>query len=288
MTSDVSIVIPSKDSPGIGDTVRSIRSSSTPPLEVVIVDASIPPLKVVVEPSDKFPLRLIHRPSSQLEAQAIGTRASIGDRILFLDSDQRLSRDLLLELSAMSEAAVMMREISPGNGLLSRLMTRNSDYLIRLSQLHPSVWGLAIPRLFLRRDLLRAFDELGPLVFSTGLWRDAHPDSVLFAFWASSNRIDISTSLGVARNPIYHVAPSLVALYRKTYAYGRKRAEFLKEYSKIAPEDSHSVPEIIARANLRRTYADRSAGINLAGFALDCLKLPAYLAGSVMSERGRM
>lgn len=285
MISEISIVIPSKNSPGIADSIESIRLSSYTPYEVVIVDASDPPLKLTGEASDKFQVHLISRRSTQLQAQEIGTRAATRERVLFLDSDQRLSPDLLLELSSRQEAAVMMREIAPGSGLIPRLMTRNADYLVRLSQIHPSVAGLAIPRFFSRSDLVRAFDEIGPGLFSTELWRDAHSDSVLFAAWATSNHRDISTSVGVAKNPIYHIPPTLAALYRKTFAYGKNRAEFLRGFSSRGSPELEQIPEIIAKANLHRVYFDRAIGVNMAGLILDFLKFPPYLAGSVLPRR---
>jgi glycosyltransferase involved in cell wall biosynthesis len=286
MNSDISIVIPAKNPSSLVSTLESIRRSSLPPLEVVVVDASDPPLTLPAVLSNKYPTRLITRKSTQLEAQAVGTRAASGSRVLFVDADQSLSTDLLLELSFKPEPAVMMRELSPGRTLLSRLMTRNSDYLIRFSEHHPSNLGLAIPRFFARSDLLRVFYRLEALVFSTGVWRDAHPDSVLFALWASTNNLDISKAVGIARNPIYHTAPTLGDLYKKTYAYGKKRAYFLREYQKLRSQDSDSIPEIIANANLRRVYFDRQVGINYSGLLLDCLKLPAYLAGSISPGRG--
>ena len=296
------MVIPSKDSPTLLDSLSSLSVSaardSSVSLEVLVVDSSVTPPAIDRRLADRISLTMISKDLNRLEARATGIEAACGDVLLNLDSDQTVHPDLLPTLAQSTTNSVVIPELPPGTDRWTSLVRRANQRTLSLFRRRPSVDIPVIPRLYRRQPLMNAV---------RALWRDAsrgnrgrlptrHEDTILFAYFLKANQWRESDCVGFVDVPIYHAVPPLAEVGRKSYHYGRD----LGRESRKASQGEFTLDPTIWRKAYRVDYSrvfrywDPSLGPDLEGLVYDLFRtcfygagvMSAYVWGSEQSGRG--
>jgi glycosyltransferase involved in cell wall biosynthesis len=287
---DISVVIPSKDSPGLAAALRSLESSalSHPKLsiEVVVVDSSdqLPP--IISGSSDRFDLRVIHKKLTLLEARIEGIEAARGDNILNLDSDQTIHPDLLPALIDAKAASVIIPELPTGPGRLSELVRRKNERALAEFRRRPSLIIPVIPRRYRREPLMKAIVSLrrqAPEQVPRHL-PTRHEDTILFAYFLNANGWTERECVGFVDTPIYHPVTGFSETARKYYRYGRDMGAESRMLLRGEMALNPGIWSYVYRVDLGRmlTYWDSDFGWNMSGFVYDFLRAPFYSVGVVL------
>lgn len=296
----ISVVIPSKDSPSLNDTLRSVAVAAsrlgTGDVEVLVVDSSEAPITVAPEVTEAGPPVIILRKSlGRLSARLFGFGRATGKWILNLDSDQLLHPELLREIVRSDRPAIVIPEVPPGDparwSRWERLAYRVHERNDRDFRAHPSLDLPVIPRAYDRELLTRAADailnrapEREPENLPT-----QHEDTVLFSYFLRVNRLPLDDSLGFASMPIYHPVPDLPATMRRSLRYGRA----LGRESRLRRQGSAGVDSLswrqVYRVDAARLtqYMSPTSRWNLPRMVYDSVRGCAYVPGIIGGYLGR-
>lgn len=148
--SRVSVVVPTRDSADvIGDCLRSLRSQSRPPDEVVVCDGGSSDETRAIASS--LGAVVVDHPPNRSAQRNRGADQATGTNLLFIDSDMRLTPEVIAQcLDAMSDgvAAVVIPEVFVGDGFWAGVRGHERTF-------YNGVWWIEAAR-FYRADAFRA------------------------------------------------------------------------------------------------------------------------------------
>jgi glycosyltransferase involved in cell wall biosynthesis len=272
----ISVVVPNRGGHSIHRCIASLRAGSTAPTEVIIVDRPAGGYAAIDDPT-LSPSRILESEARPAEARLLGLRCAKGDYVLFLDSDQEVSRDLVSELGSVAKPCGLVPEDTAASNVLSRLSaTRKSASMARFLA-HPSISELVAPRMYARHAVLSAYEELARRIPLRALWQ--HEDSLLFREFAQVHDLDLSKDIYIARNPIFNDQVRLPDLLRKTFAYGANRSAFLADVRSQSPYDADQIREFFGSLDAARPIRGRGGAIDPLPVLYDVIRAPAYVAG---------
>ncbi len=165
-TPRVSVVIPTRNSAKTLDKcLQSIHCQSFNQIEVIVVDAFSSDETAKIAKS--YQAKLVQAKGFQSKARNIGVQNSTGDFVLFLDSDQVLSRMVIADCInlCLNDGARMVRvpEVFVGHSFWSNCSAVWRNNYDKVEALYGDRLGLVHgkPRFFYRTDLEKAglFDE---------------------------------------------------------------------------------------------------------------------------------
>ena len=283
----ISVVIPSKDSPTLLNTLASLAASAaratSVSLEVLVVDSSATPPAINRDLGDRISLTLISKDLTLLEARATGIEAASGDVLLNLDSDQTVHPDLLPSLARSTSPSVVIPEFPPGTDRWTGLVRRANQRTLSLFRRRPSLDIPVIPRLYRRQPLMNAVGALrdDAAQRTRGRLPTRHEDTILFAYFLKVNRWRESECVGFVDVPIYHAVPPLPEVGRKYYHYGRDLGRESRGTSKGELTLDPTIWRMVYRVDYSRIlrYWDTDLGPDLEGMAYDLFRTCFYGAG---------
>lgn len=255
---DVSIVVPTYDSAEtLTRCLMSMKNQTHSSYEVVIVDnfSSDKTMEIV----KKFEARTIQKRGNAALARNIGAANSIGQYILFLDSDQALSPTVVEECikKCREERAGMVRipEIFVGRGFWSNCSAVWKNYYQKVEQLYGATKDILSgePRFFAREQISR----LG--MFNMALvWGE---DYDLYERLREAN-----VKEATCKSSVYHYElVSLRGFLVKNLHYGKYMPTFVQQTQR------HILPSMVRHALLTTREVSR-----------DFWKSPATIVGCVI------
>ena len=220
----ISIIIPTKNSGSTLDKcLTSIINQGYSKIEIIIVDTHSTDNTIYI--AKKYLAEIIQTDWKLLGARYLGFKASKGDYILYLDSDQILNPETIQQsvLAFIEYDMLCLEEESyRPQSFIQKLTAADRKLVNRLSNLHlDPLEGVLIPR-FYKYDLLdRVFKNIDvDLLHNLAI----NEDCILY-FQACS----ISSNIGIIPKSLMHLDPSsLVDYFRKNYLYGKNTRELLK------------------------------------------------------------
>jgi glycosyltransferase involved in cell wall biosynthesis len=290
----ISVVIPSKDSPTLNETLRSIVLAAdgvgSSSVETIVVDSSSAP---VAEPpaARKAGLNLviIRKSLGRLPARLLGFSRARGKWILNLDSDQVVHPDLLSEIVKHDRPAVVIPEVPNGNPSRwtrwERLVHEAHKRIDRDFRAHPSLDLPVIPRAYDRDFLNRAADAILDDAPNRRLELvpTRHEDTILFSYFLRVNHLSLVDSLAFSTVPIYHTIPDLSDTVRKYLRYGRDfgREARLIRVGSMGVDSSAWKQVYRVDAALVAQHWSLSPGWNFSGLVYDGVRGCSYIPGIV-------
>lgn len=212
----ISVVIPTLNSEKYLDQcLSSIRNQTTKEVEIIVVDGySSDDTWDIVQSYDSI---LVKRRCNVSEARNIGLELAQGDFVLFLDSDQVLSRGVLSECIQLCREgkvdSVILPEESRGDSFWARCIVFENQVKIVVS-------GKELPRFF-RTDAVRSVGgyDVG-LIFGEDLDLMIRLERAGF-------------KVGRVRGRVYHFEHSSFSrIAMKYFTYGKNLSVLLDKYSR--------------------------------------------------------
>lgn len=257
----ISVVSRTKDDPQAADFVDNItRNFSDLDYELIIVDSSI---HKPVHSSDPD-VKIIRKNEGMFPAKITGIRAARGENVLFLDADQRVTKELVHELYRSTNDALLIRERSMNSNLMGKLLDfQRRDVLFFSESKHYSPFVTAVPRFFKLEIVLEAADRLR----SEGCI--SHEDSILYY-----EAYDLLRSIGTSRNSLLNIDPSFIAFVKKSYGYGRSVRGI---YKSGRDEKCDGYEELITKLN--KSYKELYTTRLSPGLVVTLIRMVWYLLG---------
>ena len=285
----ISVVIPSKDSPTLPGTLNSLTvSASRAPsisLEVIVVDSSTRPLTVAPNISDRINLTVIRKDLRRLEARIEGIKATRGENIFSLDSDQIVHPDLLAALARATSAAVVIPELPLNGSHWAKLVQRTNERSTTLFRRRPTLDIPVIPRFYRKDALMKAIDALcdDAALGSGGRLPTRHEDTILFSYFLNSNRWTAAECVGFIDVPIFHGVPPLETTGQKFYHYGWDLGQESRRLRRGKLAINPSIWRNVYRVDYTRVfrYWDSELGLDTAGITYDLYRSAFYFLGVI-------
>jgi glycosyltransferase involved in cell wall biosynthesis len=215
----ISVVIPTCNSADVlADCLLSIRNQDYPQdkIEIIVVDCFSKDGTSHI--AKRFRARVFFAKCGPLGARKIGFEKSLGDLILFLDSDQMLkTRDCLMRAVALSDKYDFLHfeEFSlPPRTWLQLLLKMDTKIRQEVSYNLSGLEGVLFTRFFKRHILDKVFRSIPPgILYSIS----EHEDAVLH--WEAHK---VSNKMGTVKDAVWHRDPkSLLVFWKKMYRYGK-------------------------------------------------------------------
>lgn len=215
----LSVVIPTCNSANdLADCLLSIRKQDYPQdrIEIIVVDCFSKDSTSQV--AKRFGARVLFSKCGPLGARKIGFEMSLGDLILFLDSDQMLKTQDCLKRAVVSSDMydfLHFEEFSlPPTTWLQLLLKMDTQIRQEVSYNLSSLEGVLFTRFFKRHILDKVFQSIPPeILYSIS----EHEDVVLH--WEAHK---VSSKMGTVKDAVWHRDPqSLLMFWKKMYRYGK-------------------------------------------------------------------
>ena len=211
----VSLNIPTFNSEKtIKKTLNSVINQSYKNIEIIIIDSFSD--DKTLEIVKGYGVKIVMCKGKLLESRIAGAKASKGDYVLMLDSDQILGR------TAIERAVERMKyydylwfyERSYNKGIIPSLY--DADRILTQKYLEEDV---VLPRFFKKGLLLKAFEKIPKEHISIcGAQDHIVMDCELKR---------ISTNMGMVEDAVWHMEPdSLIKLFKKQYRWGKTTRDF--------------------------------------------------------------
>jgi glycosyltransferase involved in cell wall biosynthesis len=265
----ISIVIPTKNSSNTLDgCLQSIINQTYSKLEVVIVDGQS--TDDTLDIARKYSAVIVETQWGLLGARFLGFKASKGDYILYLDSDQILAHSNVLECSlpmlSTYDMLCLEEESSRSDSFLQKLIAADRKLVNKYWERNiDPLSGFLIPRLYKRCILDAVFKKLNIVsqIHEIGINEDC-------LIYYHAHRLSHSYRIGAISRALLHKdLSSLIEYLHKNYNYGKNMKPLVKNslYKKL----------IIRNIRLRKglTFNIQSAQ----SIALRVLKIVPFLAG---------
>ncbi|MHB1812536.1 MAG: hypothetical protein ACYCPR_09030 [Thermoplasmataceae archaeon] len=234
MQREITIVIRCIEGDNIDNSLESIFVSDRLDFQQDIVIVSTGP--IISRYADMRSINLIISDAKRIEAKKIGIENAKYNSILFIDSDQTLSKELLNSLLYTMEEMVIIPERSMNRNFMGKLMDKKRIALENAMKQRIDITIPVIPRLFARDLLLKAF-----LTFSAEVIKNVTETEDSLIFYEC---LKYSTNVGwVKTGIIYNMDPSLLEYINKSYTYGLRNEIRIKD-STLSPEYSRIVRAI--------------------------------------------
>jgi glycosyltransferase involved in cell wall biosynthesis len=217
----ISIVIPTKNSANtLDDCLQSIINQTYSKLEIVIVDSQS--TDDTLDIARKYSAMIVETQWGLLGARFLGFKASKGDYILYLDSDQILVHSNVLECSlpmfSNNDMLCLAEESSRTDSLLQKLIAADRKLVNKYWERNiDPLSGFFIPRFYKRCILNAVFEELDIVhrMHEIGINEDC-------LIYYHAHRLSHSSRIGVVSNALLHMdLSSLIEYFRKNYIYGQ-------------------------------------------------------------------
>ena len=268
---DVSIIVPTCNSgKTLAECLASIENQTYPSCEVVIVDNFSN--DTTLEIAKEFKAKMLRRKSNAALARNIGVANSIGQYVLFLDSDQVLSPTVVEECveKCKKEEAEMVRipETFIGKGFWGYCSAVWKNYYQKAEQLYGATKNILSgePRFFVREQINRVgmFDI-------TLIWGEDYD--------LHERLKAVNAKEAMCASSVYHYElASLRGILAKNLHYGRYMPAFIRQ----APKHILSLMVRHALLTLREVSRDfRKSPATIVGcVVLLCLKAYTIIIGS--------
>jgi len=211
----VSINIPTFNSEKtIEKTLKSVKNQTYKNIELIIIDSYSNDKTITI--AKNYGVKVIKCKGKLLESRITGVKASKGEYVLFLDSDQ------ILERTAIKRAVERIKdydylwlyERSYNKGFLPSLY--DADRKLTQKYLEEDIVS---PRFFKRKILLKAISNIPKKHISIC----GAQDQVVTIYELKK----ISMNMGMIKNAVKHIEPdSLVKLFKKQYRWGKTTRDF--------------------------------------------------------------
>lgn len=267
MKPKISVVIPTKNSDTtIELCINSICEQTYSNIEIIIVDSNSADKTVKI--AEKMGCKVLFTDWRVLGARYEGLKASSGDYILMLDSDQTLEKSSVersiiffekYDMLCLEEMTFMAKTF------VEKLFEADRKILHHESeiQLNP-IYGTLLAR-FYKRDLLeKAFSSIPETLFPFAVSND-HA-IIYYEAWKLSNKV------AIVPNAVWHKEPmTVMELWKKNFRYGKSTKELLERgyYKNFVKKKAF---------RFRETKSKISKDKFLSSILL-LLKAPAYLIG---------
>lgn len=247
-------------------TIKSIQASSgnETTTEIIVVSYSKTQSEFF-----KDKVHILRCDAKRIEAKLLGVSMANSDKILFLDSDQTISSDLIQKLVAFKHEMGIIPERSFDNHFMAKLMDIKRIENERLMMNKPSLFVPVVPRLFTKDLIERTLNSLGDEVIKNVTEIE---DSIIFY-----QAMKFSNDVGWVNSFIYNFDPNLRDFVRKSFYYGSKN-----EKSIINGVLSLEHTNLIRRIQLETLLNNRSPNIGM--LLCNLLRGGPYIIGSLHSR----
>jgi len=262
----VSINIPTYNSEKtLGKTLRSILSQSYKNLEIMIIDSYSN--DKTLEIANKYNIKIVKCRGRLLESRIAGVKASKGDYILLLDSDQ------ILQVTSIKRAVDKMKLYDylwfyersyNSNKFLPSLY--DADRILTQKYLEEEV---VLPRFFKRKMLLKAMNNI-PKQFIDIIGAQDH-------IIIDEEIKKLSRKMGCVEFAVQHIEPdSFIKLFKKQYRWGKTTGSL---YNK------NIYRHLITKKNKFRNFYFDEISLSLKSFILRVLRGVPYFIGFYIGRR---
>jgi glycosyltransferase involved in cell wall biosynthesis len=262
----VSIVVPTRNSGNsLEKCLLSIHEQSYQNIETIVVDSKS--IDDTLNILARMKYDVITTDWRLLGSRYVGFKASSGEYIVMLDSDQILEKSTIERCIALSEKYDMLclQEVPYETKTLVERLCEADRRLIHKEfevQNHP-LYGALAPRFYSRNILEQAFSRIPESLFP---FVTAREDAILYyEAWK------ISSKVWIVPNAIWHIeAKSVMELWRKNFNYGRSARQLQKQgYYK----------DLLKRKIRLRKSKDKISKDKFLSLCLLLLKGPPYFLG---------
>lgn len=207
---ELTVVVRSTEGECLDPLIESVASSAGDPTvaEVLVVARGQPSVSY----ENKGKARIIVSSAKRIEAKLLGAQNASATRVMYVDSDQILSRTLVGELRSRFEDMVIVPERSASRNLMGALLDARRNYVESRMKIRPDERLPVIPRVFNRSLLLRAFSSMPTVVIEEVTETE---DSLLF-----HECLKVSSSVGWCRSFLLNQDPGIVDFMKKSLRYG--------------------------------------------------------------------
>lgn len=262
----VSIVIPTKNSAHtIEKCLRSVRGQSYQNIEVIVVDTKSTDDTLNI--SAGMGSKVISTDWKLLGARYEGFKATTGDYILMLDSDQILEKHAVERATLLAEEydILHLEEAScKPEKIIGRMYQADRRLIHKEFNIQKDATSGTLLARFYRRDILgKAFERIPETLFPFVI---AYDHAIIYY-----EACKISNKIGTVSNAVWHIElKSLMEVWRKNFHYGRSTKKILEEgtYKQLVRD----------KTRLRKTKTKMSKDRLLSSLLL-LLKGPPYFLG---------
>lgn len=267
--SKISIVIRSRENEDLTKTIESIKSSPEFNSEIEIIVISYSKINSNFYQDD---IHFIKCDAKRIEAKLIGVQASSSNIVLFLDSDQTISNDLIYQAIEFKHDFGFVPERSSNNHLMSKLMDIKRIKTEDLFKKNFNIYIPVIPRIFRKQPIEKALHNLGEKIVKNVTETE---DSLIFY-----ELLKITKDGTWLNSFIYNFDPSLKEYLIKSFSYGSKNESSVVEgFLRL----EHIT--LIRRIQIETLINNRSYSIGM--FLCNMTRGIPYLAGTIYSRLKR-
>lgn len=263
--SKLSIVVRSRENEDITETVNSIKFSSGYSSEVEIIVVSY---STITSDICEEGVHYVKCSAKRIEAKVIGVKLSHSDKILFLDSDQTISNDLINEAIGFNHDFGFIPERSSNRHFMAKLMDSKRIKTESLIKKNLNIHIPVVPRLFRKYYIERALSNLGSIIIKNVTETE---DSIIFY-----ELLNLTQDSGWLSSFIYNFDPNLREYVRKSFRYGMKN-EMGVVYGYLPPE----YVSLIRRIQIETLINNRSYDMKM--FLCNIIRGIPYMAGTIKS-----
>lgn len=258
----ISIIVRTKNDPNVISCVKSFEQIESPSCELIIVDSSdnqtnFDTLSIKVQ--------CLRKNVSRFEALKVGIQFSSFDKILIIDSDQIVSRELITQLAHIEHDMCIISEMSYNKNFIGEISDYHREFLYRHAKHYLSASLPVIPRLYAKDIIFKAISKLTDSEISS---ISQHEDSVIYF-----EALKISQDVVFCDIPILNIDPSFAEFAKKSFRYGLAQQRVLS--SNIISKERK---EFLRSIDRNRVIYSESEGFNF-GILYDVLKAFFYISG---------
>jgi len=238
MKNKLSIILPTCNSEKtIGYTLKSILIQDFKNVEIMVIDCNSKDqtMSIIDSFSKMLNIYVLKSKARPLVARLLGVRNSEGDILVFLDSDQVLSRNTLTRIIRLIEKnynVLILEEksLSRRVNLSSRLIARNRVLVHDL--LRKGIMASIFPRVY-KKELL---EPISNLVMNTHMFKCLYDvyvfdDKIIFGLVKMIYKYKLK--LGIVDSALYHIEPTTLSdIFIKYINYGKNFKFYMKYASR--------------------------------------------------------
>ena len=262
----LSVILRNREGEDIGRAIKSIKDSMRGKKEVEIIVVTY---SKTFSDSFQEEVHLILCNAKRLEAKLLGIRAAKSQKILFLDSDQTVSTDLIQKVLNFEHKVGIIPERSLNVHFIARLMDQKRKETERLMMQHPRFELPVLPRLFDKDLIENALSALGDEIIRNVTWPE---DSLIYY-----ETTKITKDIGWVDSCIFNMDPNLKNFVKKSFYYGLKNEQNIINNS--MPEEYKN---LIRKIQLETLINNRS--LNIGMMLCNIIRGVPFLLGSFRSK----